>query len=110
MTRVISFMLIASILVGCAGRSPRHIETMKVDDDKMTCQQIKSEMLLVNSEIGRLSADADKTAYNVAMGLLGLWFIIPLFFMDLKNAEKKEVEMYRQRYNVLNMHYMSNEC
>jgi len=56
-----------------------------------------SEMFYIDNEIARLLPKSDKTGKNIALGATGIIFIIPLFFMDLKQGEKKEIEAYRQR-------------
>jgi hypothetical protein len=110
MKQAIVSIVIVCLITACAGRNPRPVDTMKVTDKEMTCEQIQNELLLANNEISRLSVDADKTAKNVALGVAGWFLIIPWFFMDLKNAEKAEMEAYRQRLNNLNLLYMNKRC
>lgn len=110
MRNLIIYALIITTLTACAGRAPRPVDAMKVTDKEMSCEQIQNELLLANNEISRLSVDADKTAKNVALGVAGWFLIIPWFFMDLKNAEKQELEAYRQRLNNLNLLYMNKKC
>lgn len=108
--KYITFIIIICLITSCAGRNPRPVDAMKVTDKEMTCEQIQNELLLANNEISRLSVDADKTAKNVALGVAGWFLLIPWFFMDLKNAEKTEMEAYRQRANNLNLLYMNKKC
>lgn len=110
MKQTILAIVIICLITACAGRNPRPVDAMKVTDKEMTCEQIQNELLLANNEISRLSVDADKTAKNVALGVAGWFLIIPWFFMDLKNAEKTEMEAYRQRLNNLNLLYMNKKC
>lgn len=110
MKQAIVSIVIVCLITACAGRNPRPVDAMKVTDKEMTCEQIQNELLLANNEIIRLSVDADKTAKNVALGVAGWFLIIPWFFMDLKNAEKAEMEAYRQRLNNLNLLYMNKRC
>lgn len=110
MNKLIASILIVTVLTACAGRNPRPVDAMKVTDKEMACEQIQNELLLANNEISRLSVDADKTAKNVALGVAGWFLIIPWFFMDLKNAEKTEMEAHRQRINTLNLMYMNKKC
>ncbi len=110
MNKIIASILILTVLTACAGRTPRPVDAMKVTDKELTCEQIQNELLLSNNEISRLSVDADKTAKNVALGIAGWFLIIPWFFMDLKNAEKTEMEAHRQRINTLNLMYMNKKC
>ncbi len=110
MNKLIASILIVTVLTACAGRTPMPVDAMKVTDKELTCEQIQNELLLSNNEISRLSVDADKTAKNVALGIAGWFLIIPWFFMDLKNAEKHEMEGHRQRVNTLNLLYMNKKC
>lgn len=110
MNKLIASILIVTVLSACAGRAPKPVDAMKVTDKELTCEQIQNELLLSNNEVSRLSVDADKTAKNVALGVAGWFLIIPWFFMDLKNAEKTEMEAHRQRINTLNLMYMNKKC
>ena len=58
-------------------------------------------MVFIEDEIQRLIPQTDKTGKNVALGVTGFFFIIPLFFMDLSKAEQIEIDAYRRRYNHL---------
>lgn len=110
MKRSLCVLLMVVIVVGCAGRDPRPIETVKPTDKIMTCDDIDMEIMTATNEFNRLTIESDKTARNVALGILGYFLIIPLFFMDFKNAEKHEAEMYRNR--ITNLRYLQhkNKC
>jgi len=110
MKQTISAIVIVCLITACAGRTPRPVDAMRITDKELACEQIQNELLLSNNEINRLSVDADKTAKNVALGIAGWFLIIPWFFMDLKNAEKHEMESHRQRVNALNLLYMNKKC
>lgn len=110
MKRSLCILLMVFIAAGCAGRDPRPIETAKPTDKTMTCDDIDMEIVTATNEFNRLTIESDKTARNVALGILGYFLIIPLFFMDFKNAEKHEAEMYRNR--ITNLRYLQhkNKC
>jgi len=40
-------------------------------------------------------------AFTPPVGIAGVFFLVPWFFMDFKNAEAQEHEAYRKRYNHL---------
>lgn len=58
----------------------------------------------------KLLPKRSKTGQNAALGVAGAFFIVPLFFMDFKNAEATEYEAYRQRYNNLATIAESKKC
>ena len=58
-------------------------------------------MAFIQGEIQRLIPETEKTGKNTALGVTGFFFLVPLFFMDLSQAEQVEVNAYRQRYNHL---------
>ncbi len=95
---------------GCAGREANLVQIRQLGDEQKTCDALRTELYFVDNEIARLLPKSDKTGKNIALGATGLIFIIPLFFMDLKGGEKKEIEAYRQRYNHLLMISQQRDC
>jgi hypothetical protein len=67
-------------------------------------------MAFIQGEIQRLIPQTEKTGKNVALGVTGFFFIVPLFFMDLSQAEQIEVDAYRQRYNHLLIIAADKQC
>ena len=94
-------LFISIALIGCAGRAASPVMIQQYGDDKKTCQALETEMAFIQGEIQRLIPETEKTGKNVALGVTGVFFIVPLFFMDLSQAEQEEVNAYRQRYNHL---------
>ena len=95
------WVMIATILMGCAGRAANPVMIQQYGDDTKTCQALEREMAFIQGEIQRLIPQTEKTGKNVALGVTGFFFLVPLFFMDLSKAEQIEVDAYRQRYNHL---------
>ena len=100
----------AVFFVGCAGTEGNPVRIHQIDDEQKTCEELRSEMFFIESEISRLLPKSDKTGRNIALGATGVIFIIPLFFIDLKQGEKKEVEAYQQRHNYLLMLSTQKDC
>lgn len=74
-SRVLLIVLVAVTLgTGCAGRTPKPVMTQQYGDDKKTCQELEREVAFVQGELQRL-----------------------IFVMDLSQAERMEVDAYRQR-------------
>ncbi len=98
------------LLAGCAGREANLVQIRQPGDKGKTCEELETEMLFCQDEIARLLPKSDKTGSNIALGATGIIFIVPLFFMDLKQGEKKEIEAYQQRYNYLFMLFQQKNC
>jgi hypothetical protein len=99
--KLLTWVVIGSFFVGCAGRAANPVMVQQYGDDKKSCQALERELLFIQSEIQRLVPETQKTMKNVALGVTGFFFIVPLFFMDLSKAEQIEINAYRQRYNHL---------
>lgn len=99
-----------SLLAACAGRPANPVMVDQVGDNRKSCNSIETEMKFVETELRRLIPETDKTGKNVALGVAGAFFIVPLFFMDLSETEKIEVNAYRQRYNRLNILGVDKNC
>jgi len=83
-------LVIATHLIGCAGRAANPVMIQQYGDDKKSCQALEREMAFIKGEIQRLTPQTEKTGKNVALGVTGFFFIVPLFFMDLSKAEQIE--------------------
>jgi len=104
-------MLIAVLaLSACGGRTPAPVMAYQYGDDSKSCKALVYEIKNIELEIQRLLPKTDKTAKNVVLGVTGYFLIVPLFFMDFKNAEAVEYEAYRQRYNHLSSIAMTKNC
>lgn len=101
---------ITSLMIGCAGRTANPVPTWQPDDDTMSCTSLISNMQEMENNIQRLIPKSEKTGKNVALGVTGAFFIVPLFFMDFSEAEKIEIESYRSRYNHLTRLYYDKGC
>lgn len=103
--RYLSGVLIATSLslslVGCAGRDAHPVSIRQYGDENRSCSALESELRFIDSEISRLIPKTDKTSKNVGLGIAGVFFLVPWFFMDLSQSEQIEVDAYRQRYNYL---------
>lgn len=100
--RALLIMIIVAILcVGCAGRAANPVMVQQYGDDKKSCQALEREMSFIQSEMQRLIPQTDKAGKNIVLGITGAFFLVPLFFMDMSQAEQMEIDAYRQRYNHL---------
>ncbi len=103
----VCFMFVVS---GCAGRAANPVMVAQYGDDRKSCEALQMAMSQTQQEISRLIPDTEKTGSNVALGVAGLFLIVPLFFMDFSESEKIEVNAYRQRYNHLALIATDKKC
>jgi hypothetical protein len=103
-------LFLAVVVVGCAGKAPHPVLVQQYGDDKKSCDVLEREMTFIVGEIQRLTPLADKTVKNLAMGAASLFLQVPVFMMDLSQAEQVEIDAYRQRYNHLLMIAEEKNC
>lgn len=102
MKKLICLILVYAIMnAGCAGHTANPVVVYQLGDEKKSCKSLRMEMYHIQSEISRLIPNSDKTGRNIAYAATGIIFLVPLFFMDLKQGEKIEIDAYRQRYSHL---------
>ncbi len=99
-----------AILAGCAGRAANPVMIQQYGDNAKSCPALEQDMAFIESEVQRLVPDTEKTGKNVALGVTGAVFLVPLLFMDFSQAEQMEVNAYRQRYNHLAILSMEKGC
>ena len=109
-SKISSVLVLIALVSACAGRPANPVMVDQVGDPKRNCASIETEMRFVEKEITRLIPETDKTNKNVGLGIAGAIFIVPLFFMDLSESEKIEVNALRQRYNRLNILATDKQC
>jgi hypothetical protein len=103
MKKVICVALCLTIFLGgCAGRAPNPIQTRVPGDENLSCDSLEAQMAQIQKDITEKEHErSSKTTGNVVLGVLGFFLIVPLFFMDLKDAEGTEIQALKQRYQWL---------
>jgi hypothetical protein len=94
-------ILVITIVVSCAGRAANPVMVHQYSDDRKSCNALEKELFFIEEEIQRLIPETQKTGKNVALGVAGVFFVVPWLFMDLSKAEQIEINTLRQRYNHL---------
>ena len=79
-------------------------------DDHRSCESLKAELLQCEVAIEKLRPKSDKTAQNVACAVSGAFLVVPWFFMDLKNADKTELEALIGRHDYLRQLAVDRGC
>lgn len=101
MKKRVAGLVLLGMLAGCAGRSAHPVSIQQYGDDAKSCAALEHDVRFVEGEIRRLIPDTHKAGKNVALGVTGIIFLVPWFFMDLSQAEQVEVNALRQRHNHL---------
>ncbi len=84
-------------LSACGGRSPNPVSRYQIGDEKRACEGLKLEVAHNEQEIIKLLPYEDATGKNIALGVTGFFLVVPLFFMDFKDAEELEIKALRDR-------------
>ncbi|MGD8786502.1 MAG: hypothetical protein PVJ60_03685 [Phycisphaerales bacterium] len=109
--QLLCLLLCLSIfLAGCAGREANPIAVYLPGDENRSCEALKAEIAQLQVDMARLLPKTDKGLTNALWATGGVFFIIPFFFMDLKDAEKIEFEAMRQRHNRLLIYAAEKNC
>jgi hypothetical protein len=93
----------AAGLGGCAGREANPVAQYQYGDEKKSCPHLRAEISELQAEMERKAQASENTqGKNVALGVTGAVLFWPaLFFMDLSDADKVELEALRKRHNAL---------
>jgi hypothetical protein len=97
-------------LTSCAGYTGNPIMVSQMGDERRSCKALEIEIQNTQQQMQRLAPDTDKSARNVALGITGLFLIVPWFFMDFKDGEKTEYDAYRERYEHLTAIAADRDC
>ena len=80
-------------------------------DEFKTCDAIVNEMQLMVQAQARAESDHNnQVAGNVALGVAGVFLIVPWFFMDTGNAATVEERAAQARYQRLNQMQIDRKC
>lgn len=112
--RVVCVVLTFGILLmsGCAGRQAYPVQISQNGDYNKSCDNLRRDLTdlqyQVRQKSGQTSSGDSKDTVLLATGVLLFW--PALFFMDLSNADRVELEAMQSRYNHLTNIYNSKNC
>jgi hypothetical protein len=101
---------VLAVLSACGGRTANPVAQYQPGDENRSCEGLKVEVSNNEQEIAKLLPYEDATGKNVALGVTGAFFIVPLFFMDFKDAEGTEIQALKRRNNWLREVAARNQC
>lgn len=104
------FLIFTLSFAGCAGREANPIPIYMPGDEIRSCTALKAEVAQLQVDMTRILPKTDKGLTNALWATGGVFFIVPFFFMDLKDAEKIEFEAMRQRHNRLLVYAAEKQC
>jgi hypothetical protein len=104
------FVCFTFVLAGCGGRAANPVMVSQFGDQRKSCEALQVEMSQNQQEISRMLPETEKTGANAALGVAGLFLLVPWFFMDFSESEQIEVNAFRQRYNHLALVAMDKNC
>lgn len=111
MRKLISLVLVVAVFfAGCAGREANPVPAYMPGDENRSCTALKAEVAQLQVDMQRLLPKTDKGLTNALWATAGVFFIVPFFFMDLKDAEKIEFDAMRQRHNRLLVYAAEKGC
>jgi len=111
MKKVIAgFLVIMFLITGCAGKTPNPVPQYQPGDEMMDCGDIYQEITDNQQRMFQLYPKTQKTGKNVALGVTGAFFIVPLFFMDFSDAERIEIEAFQRRDSYLHLLARKKGC
>ena len=105
-----AILLTVSMLLGCAGRPAHPVMVYQHEDEARSCDALDRELELIEEEITELVPQTYKADKNTALGVTGLFLLVPLFFMDISKTEQIEINALIKRYNHLLKIAEINEC
>ena len=110
--KLISCILSTSIILsGCAGREAKVVPAIQSGDDGLGCLQLREGMIFNTKEIQGLIRERNgDVAGNAAATIAGAFLLVPLFFLDTKNAASKEAKGLIRRNQVLAERYKLKNC
>lgn len=110
--KFVAILLIASIICsGCAHTTANPVQVAQPGDDTKGCDAITNEMQQMVE--AKVTAEGDRNkqvAGNVALGVAGIFLIVPWFFMDTGNAATVEEKAAQARYQRLNQMQIDKRC
>lgn len=100
-----------SLLSACVHTTPMPIQKSQPGDAMMSCESIVSEMEEMSNLVKTKDSELNgQIAKNSALGVTGVFLVVPLFFMDTSDAKTVEGKAAKDRFNKLQQLYSDKKC
>ena len=112
MKKLIAVLLsISIVLSGCASTPANPVPIAQVGDDTKTCDAIVNEMQQMITAQEKAAGDRNtQIGTNAALGITGIFLIVPWFFMDLGSTATVEQKAAAARYQRLQQMAFDKKC
>ncbi len=112
MKKLIAVLLsISIVLSGCASTPANPVPIAQVGDDTKTCDAIVNEMQQMITAQEKAAGDRNtQIGTNAALGITGIFLIVPWFFMDLGSTATVEQKAAAARYQRLQQMAADKKC
>ena len=108
---IASIVAVSLISAGCVSSTANPVPIAQVGDETKSCDAITNEMQQMNNT--QLAAEGDRNAQvggNVALGVIGAFLIVPLFFMNTSNSHTVEEKAAKARFERLQQMAIDRKC
>jgi len=98
-------------LSSCRNTTPMPVQISQLGDLQLSCSAILAEIEDMSNKVKEKDNDQTKQiATNSALGVAGIFFVIPWSFMDTSDANSIEVKAAKERYKKLQRMYIDKKC
>jgi hypothetical protein len=94
----------------CAGRTTHPVKVAQSGDTKKACKTLRKETKQIRQNLRRMIPAVKNADKKRTLIMLSGVFIVPLFFLDLTDADKIEANAQRARHNYLIDVAKKNSC
>jgi len=97
MRRALALTLLI-VLSACMGRKADPVPVLQEADPQKSCPQLAAELNGIDTNIWRLHKEVDeKSKQNAYFGATASVLIVPALFMDVSDAQAKEIAAWQER-------------
>lgn len=111
MFKKLTLPLTAIFLSGCVHTTPMPVQISQPGDNLMSCESVIFEMEKMQNLVKQRDSELNgQIAKNSALGVTGVFLLIPLFFIDTSDAKTVEGKAAKDRYEKLQQIYRDKSC
>ena len=111
--RIFAMLICGGAVLGaCAGREANPVSLTRATDGVLTCPLMVAEIQANNNQARQLTGEqSDKSGRNIAVTVVGVLLSPPLLFaLDLKGAQRAEINALRSRNVYLAQLMATKKC
>lgn len=109
--KILTSSVSMAFLAGCVHTTPLPVQVSQPGDTIMSCQSIVSEMESMKNTVREKDSDLNgQIAKNSALGVAGIFVLVPWFFIDTSDSNTVEGQAAKARLNKLKELYADKNC